>query len=61
VPVVISGFWRAFNKTGLKLKKKGTPLSVMFKKPLQIDYDSPPEIILEQIMDAIEQSKNTCY
>ena len=57
VPVVISGFWRAFNKKGLKFKKKGTPLSVTFKEPLAINYDDPPEKILEQIMDAIEQSK----
>jgi len=57
VPVVIDGFWRAFNKKGLKFKKTGTLLSVNFKKPLEIDYDAPAEIILSQIMDAIEQSK----
>ncbi len=57
IPVVINGFWRAFNKTGLKLKKRGTLLSVTFKAPLQIDYDAPSEKILDQIMDAIEQSR----
>lgn len=57
VPVVISGFWRAFNKKGLKFKKKGTLLSVTFKEPLDIDYDDTTENILEQIMDSIEQSK----
>jgi 1-acyl-sn-glycerol-3-phosphate acyltransferase len=57
VPVVISGFWRAFNKKGLKFKKKGTLLSVTFKAPLQIDYEASPEVILAQVMDAIEQSK----
>jgi 1-acyl-sn-glycerol-3-phosphate acyltransferase len=57
VPVVISGFWRAFNKKGLQFKKKGVELSVTFKEPLVIDYDAPAEQILEQIMDAIEQSK----
>ena len=57
VPVVISGFWRAFDKKGLKFKKKGTPLSVTFKEPLDIDYEAPAEEILAQIMDAIEQSK----
>ena len=57
IPVVINGFWRAFNKTGLKLRKKGTILSVRFKAPLAIDYDSRSEDILAQIMDAIEQSK----
>ena len=57
VPVVISGFWRAFNKKGLKFKKKGSTLSVTFKEPLQIDYDAPVEDILAQVMNAIEQSK----
>ncbi|MBY0536863.1 MAG: 1-acyl-sn-glycerol-3-phosphate acyltransferase [Chitinophagaceae bacterium] len=57
VPVVISGFWRAFNKKGLKFKKKGVVLSVTFKAPLEIDYDAPTDQILDQVMDAIEQSK----
>src|SRR5215510_2826481 len=43
IPVVINGFWRAFNKKGLKFKKKGTTLSVTFKEPLAIDYDLPSE------------------
>lgn len=57
VPVVISGFWRAFNKKGLKFKKKGSALTVTFKEPLQIDYNDSTERILEVIMDAIEQSR----
>jgi len=57
VPVVISGFWRAFNKTGLKFKKKGVLLSVTFKPPLDINYDAPVEEVLASVMDAIEQSK----
>jgi 1-acyl-sn-glycerol-3-phosphate acyltransferase len=57
IPVVINGFWRAFNKKGLRFKKKGTILSVHFKAPLQIDYEASAEQILEQVMDAIEQSK----
>ncbi len=57
IPVVINGFWRAFNKTGLKLRKRGTILSVQFKEPLTIDYDARSEDILAQLMDAIEQSK----
>src|ERR1700743_1859763 len=57
VPVVIGGFWRAFNKKGLKFKKKGTLLTVRFKEPLEIDYEAPAEVILEQVMDAIGQSK----
>lgn len=55
IPVVINGFWRAFNRKGLKFKR-GTTLSVCFKPPMQIDYDAPVEDILEQVMDAIEQS-----
>ncbi|MGB5030056.1 MAG: 1-acyl-sn-glycerol-3-phosphate acyltransferase [Chitinophagaceae bacterium] len=57
IPVVISGFWRAFNKKGLKFKKKGSVLSVTFKKPLIIDYEASTEVILAQLMDSIEQSK----
>lgn len=57
IPVVIGGFWRAFNKKGLKFKKKGTLLSVTFKEPLQIDYTASTDIILAQLMDSIEQSK----
>lgn len=58
IPVVIRGFWRAFNKKGLKLKKRGTVLSVNFKEPLQLTYEESTEVILEKVMDAIEQSKN---
>ncbi len=57
IPVVIDGFNRAFNKTGLKLMKKGTVLSVKFKEPMVIDFDASSEDILAQLMDAIEQSK----
>jgi 1-acyl-sn-glycerol-3-phosphate acyltransferase len=58
IPVIISGFWRAFNKKGLVFKKKGTLLSVKFKEPMVIDYAAPVNEILEQVMDAIEQSKS---
>lgn len=57
IPVVINGFWRAFDKKGLKFKKKGSQLSVRFKEPLQIDYNASSEEILSQVMDSIEQSK----
>jgi 1-acyl-sn-glycerol-3-phosphate acyltransferase len=57
VPIVINGFWRAFNKKGLKFKKKGSLLSVTIKEPLEIDYNAPVETILNQVMDSIEQSK----
>ena len=57
IPVVVDGFNKAFDKKGLKLIKKGTRLSVTFKDPMQINYDDTTEKILEDIMDAIEQSK----
>ncbi len=57
VPVVINGFWRAFNKKGLAFKKKGSLLTVRFKEPLVIDYSQPVSAILDQVMDSIEQSK----
>ena len=58
VPVVVSGFSTAFDKKGLKFRKKGTRLSIRFKEPLQIDYEDSAEEILTQIMDSIEQSKS---
>ena len=57
VPVVINGFWRAFDKKGLQFKKKGSQLTVTIKEPLQIDYTQSAEQILEQVMNSIEQSK----
>jgi 1-acyl-sn-glycerol-3-phosphate acyltransferase len=57
IPVVINGFWRAFNKKGLQFKKKGSLLSVRFKEPLDIDYNDTVDNILEKVMDGIEQSK----
>ncbi len=57
IPVIIGGYWRAFNKKGLKFKRKGSLLSVTFKPALAIDYNDSTENILEKIMDAIEQSR----
>jgi len=57
IPVVIQGFWRAFNKKGLKFKKKGSLLSVRVKPAMQINYEASAEEILAQVMDAIEQNK----
>ena len=56
VPVVIDGFRRAFDKKGLLIKKKGVDISIKFKAPLEIDYQASDSIILDQVMDAIEQS-----
>lgn len=57
IPIVISGFWRAFNKKGLKFKKKGVQLSVTFKEPLNVNYEDSLDDILAQVMESIEQSK----
>lgn len=56
IPVVVDGFSTAFNKKGIKVIKKGTRLTVTFKDPMQINYEDSTEKILEDIMDAIEQS-----
>ena len=58
IPIVINGFNKAFDKKGLKMVKKGTPLSVTFKAPLVIDYNAGNNEIMEMIMVAIEQSKS---
>ena len=57
IPVVIHGFSRAFTKTGIGWKKTGTQLKVVFKKPLDINFDATAQEITDQLMDAIEQSK----
>lgn len=57
VPIVINGFWRAFTKKGLTYKKVGSDLHVRFKAPLVLDYEADVDVILEQVMDAIEQSE----
>ena len=57
IPVVIRGFSRAFNKKGLVIKRRNMHLSVTFKAPLVIDISTTSEAIMEQVMDAIEQSK----
>lgn len=57
IPIVISGFNKAFDKKGLKMIKRGTALSVKFKAPIQIDYTATNDEIMETIMLAIGQSK----
>ncbi len=57
IPIVINGFNTAFDKKGLRFKKIGSTLSVKFKAPLNIDYNSSNDEMMETIMIAIEQSK----
>ncbi|MFT6478186.1 MAG: 1-acyl-sn-glycerol-3-phosphate acyltransferase [Spirosomataceae bacterium] len=55
VPVVINGFRRAFNKTGLGYKKRNTELSVRFKEPIYFTKDQSLEEITEIVKNIIEQ------
>lgn len=55
VPVVIDGFRRAFDKKGLKTKKRGTELRLIVKEPMEFDNDASPEEMMNQIMLAIQQ------
>lgn len=58
VPVNLDGFRKAFNKSGMKMKKKGTELTVEFKEPIEINYEDSAENILDQIMIEIKQHEN---
>lgn len=55
VPVVINGFRRAFDKKGLRFKKRNTLLTVRFKPPMPYSLDEPIEDILERVRHEIEQ------
>lgn len=57
IPVVINGFRRTFKKKGLGIRKSGGTLSMQFKAPMNLDYNADSDLILAQIMDAIEQSE----
>ncbi len=57
VPVCINGFSRAFDKRGLKLKKKNTRLTLNFKAPITFSEDDNLDDILDRIMQEIEQVK----
>jgi 1-acyl-sn-glycerol-3-phosphate acyltransferase len=55
VPIVINGFRRAFDKKGLRFKKRNSILSVRFKAPIRFAPDTPVEDIVERIRKEIEQ------
>ncbi|MEA5258594.1 lysophospholipid acyltransferase family protein [Arcicella aquatica] len=55
VPVVINGFRRAFDKKGLRFKKRNTTLSVTFKEPIRFDAEMPVEEMMDILRDKIEQ------
>jgi 1-acyl-sn-glycerol-3-phosphate acyltransferase len=56
VPVVLSGFRDAFDKSGLVVRNPGTKLSVRFAAPLAIDHAAGIDRVLAQVMDAIGES-----
>ncbi len=57
VPVLIEGFDKAFDKTGLKIKQKGVKKKIKIKDVINIDYTSDSvEDIVRKISVAIEQS-----
>jgi 1-acyl-sn-glycerol-3-phosphate acyltransferase len=59
IPVVIDGFRKAFDKKGLRMKKKkGVTLSIRIKAPLHFDEAETGDMMLAKIMNAIEQSNN---
>lgn len=57
IPVVIDGFRRAFDKKGLRIKKKGVKLQVRFKEALRLDPKMSGDEMLDVIMEAIEQTE----
>lgn len=56
VPVQLEGLREAFDKTGLRLRKTGMDLRVRYGRPLDIDYDAPPDEILGTIMAGIGEA-----
>jgi len=57
VPVVINGFRRAFDKKGLRFRKRHTTLTIRFKAPLEYSVDESVESLVDKVCQAIEQNK----
>ena len=56
MPIVIDGFRRAFDKKGLRVKKKNILQTMEIKQPLDIDYENESiNEIVKKIEYAIEQ------
>ena len=55
IPVVINGFRRAFDKKGLRFKKRNTLLTVQFKAPLTYGPDDTVDDLVARVRHAIEQ------
>jgi 1-acyl-sn-glycerol-3-phosphate acyltransferase len=56
VPVVLDGFSRAFDKTGLKVRAPGSELSLRFKAPLELGEKDDIDTVLACVMEGIEQA-----
>lgn len=56
IPIVIDGFRRAYDKKGIRIKKRGILQSFQIKPPLVIDYENESiEEIVEKLEFSIEQ------
>lgn len=55
VPIVINGFRRAFDKKGLRFKKRNTLLTIKIKAPMVFGPDETVEEITAKVRAAIEQ------
>lgn len=55
IPVVINGFRRAFDKKGLRFKKRNTLITVNFKAPMTFEPDESVDSMVARITLAIEQ------
>ena len=59
VPIVIDGFKKSFDKTGLKVLNKNVDLKMTIKNPLKIDYNKESlEEITNKVALAIEQHES---
>jgi 1-acyl-sn-glycerol-3-phosphate acyltransferase len=56
VPVRLSGLREAFDRTGLRLRKRGVELGISYGRALDIDYDGSPSEILGTVMAAIGEA-----
>ena len=55
VPVVLDGLGDAFQRGGLRRRGSGVRIRIRYKDPLVIDHLQEPQMILDQVMAAIEQ------
>ena len=59
VPIVIDGFRRAYDKKGLRVKKKNILQTMTIKKPLDIDFENDStDDIIRKVGFSIEQDKS---